>query len=456
MAFDCIVKGGIAVFPDLGERPADIAVGQGRIAAILAPESSAEARETIDARGRFVFPGLIDAHMHWGIAEKITEYGSETAYAAQGGFASVIGHFLNSAPYSEIFAAECQAAEARAFVDFGFHFGMATEAHMAELERYIEELGVPSFKYFTNFKGDEGLYLGLSGTDDGFMYELMRRVAAYPQAMLAVHPENIELVRRYRLKFQGEGRATLKDWSLAKPPITEAVDTLRAMYFAEQAGCPVYFVHASCKLALDEIRRYRQRYQHIHVETCPQYLTHTLDSDAGTIGKANPPFREREDVEALWQGLADGTIDVVGADHVARKRITKEKNIWQASQGFPGTATILPVLLSEGYHKGRLTLRRIAQLLASTPARIFGLDKRKGALFVGADADLTIVDLARERAVRAAELGSYADYSLYEGWSFKGWPVLTMVRGQVVMREGKIVGPAGHGKFLRRPLAANS
>lgn len=454
MTFDCIVRNGTAVFPERGVLAADIAIEDGRIAAILEPGfTSVTARETIDAAGRHVFPGLIDAHMHFGMGEKITEYTTETAYAAQGGFATVIGHLLNSRPYTEIFAAERAAAEARTVVDFGFHFGMAKEEHMAELPTYIEELGVTSFKYFTNFKGDEGLYLGLTGTDDGFMHELMQRVARYPQAMLAIHPENIELVRRYRLQFQNAGRDTLKDWSLAKPPIIEAVDTLRAMYYAEQTGCPIYFVHTSCKLALDEIRRYRSRYSRIHVETCPQYLTHTLDSDAGTIGKANPPFRARDDVDAMWEGLTDGTIEVVGADHVARKRATKEKNIWQASQGFPGTATILPVLLSEGYHKGRLGLQRIAQVLASNPARIFGLDRRKGGLFIGADADITLVDLEKTLTVRAADLSSYSDYSLYDGWSFKGWPVMTMVRGVTVMRDGKIVGPAGHGKFLKRPLA---
>lgn len=456
MAFDCIVKGGTVVFPDLGPMPADIAISDGRIAAILEPgREGPTARETIEAADRHVFPGLIDAHMHFGIAEKITEYTTETIYAAQGGFATVLGHFLASVPYTEVFAKERQAAEAGAFVDFGFHFGMGKEEHLSELGTYIEELGVTSFKYFTNFKGNEGLYLGLTGTDDGFMLELMQRIARYPQAMLAIHPENIELARRSRLKFQSEGRGTLRDWSLAKPPITEAIDTLRALYYAEQARCPIYFVHTSCKLALDEIRRYRQRYGRVHVETCPQYLTHTMESDIGTLGKANPPFRAQEDVDALWQGLADGTIDVVGADHVARKRATKEKNIWQASQGFPGSATVLPVLLSEGYHKGRLSLQRIAQLLGSNPARIFGLDKRKGALFVGADADLTLVDLDKTRVVRAAELGSYADYSLYDGWSLKGWPVVTIVRGVVVMRDGKIVGPAGHGRFLKRPLVAN-
>jgi dihydropyrimidinase len=188
------------------------------------------------------------------------------------------------------------------------------------------------------------------------------------------------------------------------------------------------------------------------LETCPHYLTHTLDDDLGTIGKANPPLRTREDVDALWEGLADGTIEVVGSDHVPRKRATKEKGIWQASQGFPGTATILPVLLSEGYHKGRLDLQRIARVVAANPARIFGLAKRKGDIFVGADGDLTVVDLERVREVRAAELGSFSDYSLYEGWKLKGWPTHTIVRGTVVMEEGRIVGPAGHGRYLRRPL----
>jgi dihydropyrimidinase len=201
--------------------------------------------------------------------------------------------------------------------------------------------------------------------------------------------------------------------------------------------------------------RYRARYPRLHIETCPQYLTHTMDADDGSIAKANPPLRAPDDVAALWRALADGTIEVVGADHVARKRATKEKNVWQASQGFPGTATILPVLLHEGYHKRRLSLQRIAQLLCSNPARIFGLSKRKGDIFVGADADLTLVDLHRMREVRAAELGSYSDYSLYEGWRLKGWPVMTIVRGTIVMREGEIVGPPGYGCFLKRPLSAD-
>ncbi|MBM3572920.1 MAG: amidohydrolase family protein, partial [Alphaproteobacteria bacterium] len=387
-----------------------------------------------------------------GMADPAVEYQTETAHAAIGGFASVLGHLLKSVPYSEAFDQEKARGLAQSHVDFGFHFGVATEAQMEEIGRYIDEFGVTSFKYFTNFKGDEGLYIGLSGSDEGHMNELIHRVARQPESLLAIHPENIEIVRRNRVKFQAEGRNTLKDWCLHKPPVTEALDALKVMYCAELANCPLYFVHLSCRAVIDEVRRYRQRFPRVHAETCPQYLTHTMESDLGSIGKANPPLRTADDVEALWAAIADGTIEVVGADHVARRRATKEKGIWQASQGFPGTATILPVLLSEGHHKRGLSLQRIAQVLGSNPARIFGMSARKGDIFVGADADLTIVDVNQSRVVRAADLGSYSDYSLYDGWTLKGWPVMTILRGKVVMENGKVVGPAGYGKFMARPL----
>ena len=151
----------------------------------------------------------------------------------------------------------------------------------------------------------------------------------------------------------------------------------------------------------------------------------------------------------MWEGLADGSIDVVASDHVPRKKATKEKPIWQASQGFPGTATILPVLLSEGYHKGRLSLERIAEVVTSRVADIFDLPQ-KGRIQVGLDADLAIVDLDQTREVIAAELGSFSDYSLYDGWKLKGWPRMTIVRGTTIMDEGKIVGPAGHGRYIAR------
>ncbi len=453
MRFDSIIRNGTVVFPDRAEAACDIAIAGGRIAAILARGTPAEAGQVVDASGLHVFPGLIDAHIHFGFAEPVTEYTTETIHAAQGGFSTVIGYFLNNEDYAGVFERELGHAKDRAHVDFAFHFSTANEDHLRDLGDYVTTYGVTSFKYFMNFKGEEGRYLGLDGTDDAYMYELFEKAASLKDVTVVVHTENIELVNRLRRRAQAAGQDSLKEYCLSKPPFTEAENVVRAMYFAEKLGTRIYIPHISSRMALDEVRRWRDRYDNVYVETCPHYLTHTYDSDLGSVGKANPPFRSPDDAEALWEGLADGSIHVVASDHVPRKRATKEKGIWQASQGFPGTATILPVLLSEGYHKGRLSLRRIAELLTQAPARIFNLHDRKGTIAVGADADLTIVDIGKERVVNAAELGSYSDYSLYDGWTLKGWPVRTIVRGTTVMENGTITGPAGHGTYLVRRTA---
>jgi dihydropyrimidinase len=449
MRFDTVIINGEVVDPIAGVRRLDIGIRDGRIAALLAPAGDAQAAEVIDASRRLVFPGLIDAHVHFGFGEAITEYTTETLYAAHGGFSTVLGYLLNNEPYGGIFERELGYAQDRALVDFAFHFSTASEQHLQELDHYVRDYGVTSFKYFMNFKGEEGRYLGLDGTDDGYLYALLEKAASLGDVTVVVHTENIELVNRFRREALTGGMTTLKDWARIKPPFTEAESVVRALYFAEHLGAKIYIPHLSTRMALDEVRRWRDRYDNVYVETCPHYLTHDDDSELGGIGKANPPFRGKDDVEAMWEGLADGSIDVVASDHVPRKRATKDKPLWQASQGFPGTATILPVLMDQGYHQGRLTLERIASLLCAAPAAIFGLPQ-KGALTIGADADVTLVDPDMVREVRWQELGSYSDYSLYDGWRLKGWPVRTIVRGVTVMRDGEIVAPGGHGRFLPR------
>jgi dihydropyrimidinase len=450
MIYDSVVENGDIVTAD-GTLRADIAITGGRIAALAAPGGQIAANTRIDATGHHIFPGLIDAHVHFGFGEPVTEYLTETAYAAQGGFSTILAYFLNNESYGAVFEREMQFAKARALVDFGLHFCTASEQHIDELESYVRGCGVTSFKYFMNFKGDEGRYLGLDGTDDGYLYALLARAASLGDVTVVIHAENIELVNRIRRNAITKPMENLRDWAATKPPFTEAESVVRAMCFAEHLGAKIYIPHLSTRQALDEVRRWRERYDRIYVETCPHYLTHTMESDLGGLGKANPPFRSGDDVDALWEGLADGSIDVVASDHVPRKRATKEKPLWQASQGFPGTATILPVLLDRGYHSGRLSLQRILDVLCTAPADIFGLPQ-KGRIEIGADADLTLVDLNFKRQVRPEELGSYADYSLYEGETLIGWPRLTLVRGDVVMQEGRIVGTPGHGRYLHRVL----
>lgn len=449
MTCDIVISGGSVVDPAQGIRALDVGIADGRIVGCFAPGQAPLARETIDATGLHVFPGLIDAHVHFGFAQPITEYTSETAYAAQGGFTSLLGYFLSSQSYKDVFDAEFAHARERALVDFGFHFSVAGERHLDEMADYVAGFGVNSFKYFMNFKGEEGRYLGLDGTDDGYFYALLERAAAIGDVTVVVHTENIELVNRFRRDAVTSGGGSLRDWNLSKPPFTEAESVIRALAFAEHLGATIYIPHISTRMALDEVRRWRDRYDRVFVETCPHYLTHDLDADIGPIGKANPPFRSADDVAAMWEGLADGSIDVVASDHVPRKRETKEKSVWLASQGFPGTATILPVLLDYGYHRGRLSLPRIAELLTSAPARIFAMPG-KGSLAPGADGDVTLVDLARTKTVDPAALGSWSDYSLYEGQALRGWPVRTIVRGETVMHDGVITGRGGYGRYIAR------
>ncbi len=220
--------------------PATIATRDGRIVGIAAPgEEMPTARRVIDATGRHVFPGLIDAHLHFGFAEPLSENATEPASAAIGGIATVIAYFLTGNPHSEMFDAARREVEARAHVDFGFHFSTASEVHLQEMERDVTEYGVNSFKYFMNFKGEEGRYMGLDGTDDGFLYDLMQEAARLRDVVLVIDPENIEIVKRMKTRFMAEGRATLKDWSLSKPDFTETESIIRAMVFARQFGAQI-------------------------------------------------------------------------------------------------------------------------------------------------------------------------------------------------------------------------
>ena len=451
MSHNFILRGGTVVSAERDPEPQDVLVEDGRIAGLLAPGAPVDAHvEERRIDGLHVFPGLIEAHMHFGFGEKITEYQTETAHAAIGGFTTVLAYFLNNEAYGDVYRREQGYARPRAHIDYGFHFSTASELHVQELPSYVKDYGVTSFKYFMNFKGEEGRYLGLDGTDDGYFNALLQQAAGIGGVTVVCHTENIEIVNRLRNAQLDRGLDTLQQWEAIKPPITEAEACIRAMFLAEQAGATIYIPHMSSKLGLDEVRRWRSRYERVYVETCPHYLTHTSDMPLGGMGKANPPFRNKAEQDALWEGLFDGSIDVVASDHCPRKRATKDKSLWLASQGFPGTATILPVLLHEGYHERGLPLRRICELVAANPARIFGIDDRKGAIRPGMDADITLVDLNLERTVHHEELLSYSDYSIYDGWTFKGWAVETILRGKTVMRGGKLTGAPGDGRYLFR------
>jgi dihydropyrimidinase len=450
MKIDKKVANGRLVIPRQGIVRADLLVSEGKIVGICFDSENFQATEVIDVKGKLVFPGIIDCHTHYGLGSPDRDFFTESRSAALGGVTTILTFYQNTKSYLDVFEAEKQKGEKLAHVDFSFHLCLMTDQQLGEVKTYIEKMGISSFKFFMNFRGDEGKYLGVEGIDDGFLYEGLEAIAKHRPAKAVIHAENIEIGWRFRKRLKEEGRDGLSVWTESKPNFLEVESVRRACYFGKVANCPTYIAHVTTKETCEELRRLREDFPEIYAETCAHYLTHTKDSPIGNIGKVNPPLRSQEDLEYLWTSIEKGILDVVSSDHVPRKFETKRGNIWECSAGFPGTATLLAIVLSEGYHKRGLSLLQIAEVLSENPAKLFNLYPQKGSFLIGSDADLTVVDLGMERVVTASDLGSFSDYSLYEGWNLKGWPVLTMVRGEVVMRDGKLVGKPGFGKFIRR------
>jgi dihydropyrimidinase len=368
-----------------------------------------------------------------------------------------IPYLMATEPFETIFDEVVAVTERGARIDFGYHFIISTEAQLAGVATYIRDYGVPSFKIFMNNRGGEGARLGLPDIDDGFLFRLCEAAAA-GGGMVCPHPETIEIawVLRDRLKASDPGgRGALKTWNATRPPFVEADAVQHAAYIAHCAGAPLYVVHTSSAEALAAALRHRRAGAHVHIETCPHYLTHDVGWPGGDTGKINPPLREASDRERLWVALRNGEIDTVATDHVHRDISAKAGGIWTASPGCPGLETMLPVLLTEGYHKRALPLERIVALAATNPARIMGLGHAKGTIAPGLDADLTLIDLDAEWTLQRSDVVSSAGYSIYEGHRFKGRIRDAFVRGRPVLREDTPVNDAvGHGRYIRRRLPA--
>lgn len=456
----CVLRGGEVILPGEGQTVCDLAVESGKIAAILAPGTFFDA-PSVNIAGLVVMPGAIDPHLHLGHGKDISrpreakDADLETAAAAAGGVTCFIPYLMATEPYETLFDDVRAVTEQGARIDFGYHFVISTEDQLKGVPGYIERNGVPSFKIFMNNRGGEGARLGLPDIDDGFLFRLSE-LAAEHGGMVCPHPETIELAwtLRDRLKKQDpDGKGGLKTWNESRPPFVEADAVQRASYIAWKAGAPLYVVHTSSAEALDAGLRLREAGADVFFETCPHYLTHDVSWEGGDIGKINPPLRTREDCDYLWDAISDGTFDTIGTDHIHRDLSAKNGGIWNASPGCPGLETLLPILISEGYHKRGIPLERIAELTATNVADIMGLWTRKGRIAPGLDADFAIVDPDAEWTVSRDKVVSSAGYSIYEGWRLRGKVLHTMVRGRFVMRDGVLDDSAvGTGRFQTRAL----
>jgi len=450
MHADLLVKNGGVVMPGQGIYEMDVAVRNGKIAALASRGASIEADRVLDARERLVLPGGVDAHTHLTMGPGEIGYETETRSAAVGGITTTLSYLLDAEHPEQSVEREIALGQKRACGDFGLHPAVVTDEQIQALGQTAKRFGAPSFKFFMIFRGEEGRYLGIPGNDDGFLYKLFRTAASIPGVIPCVHAENIELIWFLRPEVQENGDGGLGDWDRSRPDIAEAESVQRALYLAEKTGAPLYVVHVTCREALDLIRQSKARRPgKIFAETCPHYLSMTCENGPFPEGKVNPPLRHPADVEALWAGIEDGTIDVVGSDHVPRRMDTKSGGIWKASAGFPGVATLLPVFLTEGVRRG-LPLEQLVKKFTIAPAEIFGLIASKGTLLPGSDGDLTIIDPEATSTISSSMLASYSDYTPFEGKPVRYVPTHTVLRGHVIVERGRYIGRPGMGVYVPR------
>jgi len=434
-----------------------VAIAKGKIAAIAgAAEALPPAKTVVDGEGKHLIPGLIDAHMHLdypheGLEENLR---TETASSAAGGVTTVIHLLL--APEGLVKRAEefVKVYEENGIVDLNMSAAIFSEDDVAAIPDLVK-FGMPAVKFLLPYRGTEALE-GMPGIDDGILYLGMCKVAELAakgyRVFARVHTENVEIFERRKHEYLKLRNQDFQ-WSDVRDKICELDSLAHCIHLSRLTGCPLYVVHMTVGEGPGMVTRARGEGINVTAETCPQYLVLTKNEPYGRIlGKVNPPLREKWDNERLWEGLANGSVSVVGSDHAPCKTMHKQE-FWSAHVGMAAVETMLPVMLSEGVNKGRLSLQKVVEACCYNPAKIYGLAPRKGTIAVGSDADLVLVDLKKTVTVKNENLHSQSDFCVYEGWRMTGWPVATWLRGEMIMKDNKILAKPGIGRWLAADVA---
>ena len=463
---DTTVRNGLVVTPG-GVIRGGLAIDGERIVAVGLDEALPQSRQTIDARRRYVIPGLLDAHVHLGPGgidwpKTAGDFRTESIAAAYGGVTTALVFLFSLDSYLPVLDDVIGWGEANSVVDFAFHAGINFPAQIEEIPALVER-GITSFKhFFTAYRGEGGGTI--EAMDPGLIYRSFRMVGAVGQGALAqVHAEDMDLILLHQAALEATGRRDLEAWSLSRPPICEAIAVDQVAMIARETGARPYIVHLSSAAGVDAVERAQRGGGGLIAETCPQYLTldQSMEPEIGCWGKVNPPVRTVGDQDRLWQALRDGSVTTMGTDHAPIDRATKERgggkfnNVWTGGPGIPsGMEHLLTVMLSAGVATGRLNMCQLGRVTSENTAKAFGLYPRKGALQAGSDADLVIVDPAIGGQIGDDHFHGVArEWSPYLGYPIRGMPVLTMVRGTVVMADRQIVDATPRGRYLRRPVA---
>ncbi len=450
-----LIRGATVVTAD-GERNADVLIRDGKVAEVR--EGIAGDADVIDATGLLALPGVVDPHTHLlldtGTARTADDFESGSRSAAAGGVTT----FLDFAPqlagqrFAQALQSRLELIEGRSHIDYAIHLNIAHlppgwERDLAGLV----EAGVTSAKIYTTYR-DTIFY-----ADDWTWYRLMER-SGEAGFLVEVHAENDAIVEGMSQQLVNEGKRSLKYHALARPGVAEAEAVGRGLLFSRATGSPVYFVHLSTPLAVDLISDARRNGVQAIAETCPHYLVlddSRYDQPDAARYVMTPPLRDRESQAQLWERLSRGAIQSIGSDHCGFSLAQRAgvNDFREISPGIPGVETSLLLMHSFGVVAQRLTRSDMVRLLSTNPAKIFGLWPQKGDLQPGSDADLVLFDPRPRRVLSASELHSRAGFSPYEGLTVTGKVQTTICRGQVIYRDGAILGDRGFGRLVKcRPF----
>lgn len=464
--FDLVIKNGTVVLQD-GNFSCDVAVQNGKIAALLQPGQAVSSLETVDAAGLLVLPGLIDAHMHvqapfQGLTGQLTFF-QQSVCAAFSGVTSFMDFTNTWKGQSVVGALEKRIEEmSESCIDFGVH-GKFVEAGpdvLAEIPE-LARRGCPTFKLFMTYR-KEGVM-----ADDDTLVKVFAEAKKH-NCMPMIHAESNALAEAALDSCLAENRLTWLDFARAKPVICETEAFARAVHLAEATGSPLLVVHTTNGPCVDIAKQAQQRGVQVYVETCPHYLTlfDTLysDPDNGHLAICSPPLRTPKERDALWQGIQEGTISLVGSDDCTFTRAEKEmflqrdasgrlvQDFTKVVNGLSGLETRLAIMSTEGVAQGRITMNQLVALCSTNVARRMGCYPQKGTLLPGADADIVLFDPKAQWTITTEAMHNQAGYSLFEGYEVTGRVVHTIARGKTIMHNNTFSGVKGQGNYIHRSL----
>ena len=451
MPADLVVRNGLVVTP-AATFPGGVAITAGRIVAVGADAALPAAHEVIDVGGKVITPGLMDFHVHFrepGLTYK-EDFASGSTAAIMGGITCVLDMPNTKPPTStpEVVAQRAAAIAEKSYCDVVL-VGVVVQENVDQIVP-MAAAGVVGFKVFL------GETIGsLPAPDDGMLLDALAQVAR-TGLRIGFHAENNQILQHRTRQLRATGRQDMAAFLESRPAICEAEAIQRMALFAQYTGAKIHIYHLSSKDGAQMVREWKGKGVNLTTETCPHYLFLPAEQylePLRTRLRVNPPVRTGEHAAYLYQSLLDGTVDMVATDHAPHTAEEKlNPDIWQALSGFTGTETLIQLLLSEAVHQRGLTLNQLVRLCSEAPAKIWSVWPRKGSLLPGADGDLTILDLDRPWTIDETQLHSKHNITPWHGWQGRGRPVMTIVRGQVVMRDGALVAARPRGQLVR-PVA---